>query len=94
MAVIDRAHRDRDHLAFELRKTAFAKHEVVRHIDERFQFLVVERIRLEDVGYKAELFLAGAEIIAKLQVHFSFMELQCRQGRALILIVETSRTSC
>ena len=75
MAVIDGTDRDRNHLPLKPRKPALAKHEIVRKIDERFQLLIIERIGFEDVGYEAELLLAVAEIIAKLQIQLSLGKL-------------------
>ena len=74
MAMIDGADRDRDHLALEPRKAALAEQEIIRHIDERFQLFIIERIGLQHVGNEAELLLTVAKIIAKLQIKLESRE--------------------
>ena len=65
VAMIDGAHGHRDHLALELGEPAFAKHEIVGHVDEGSQLAGIKGIGLEHIGHKAELLLALGEIAFK-----------------------------
>jgi hypothetical protein len=64
--VIDRADGHRDHLAFELGQAAVAQHQIVDHVDECFQLVGVEGIRLQYVGHESQLFHAFVKIALQL----------------------------
>jgi hypothetical protein len=62
VAVIDRGHGDRDHLPVELRQPRFAQHQIVVHVGEGAQLLLVEGVGEKHVRHEAELLLTFGEI--------------------------------
>jgi hypothetical protein len=60
--MVDRGDGDRDHLTLQLRQARIAQHQVVVHIGEGTQFLLIEGVGEQHVGHEAELLPAFVEI--------------------------------